>query len=372
MSGGIIGLVGLQGVGKSSALRVLQIFNMIKQGESYKEQHKESLPSHLVDTVLFKWRREPQLFTSLLNGTHELSADFSRVYKSKLVEVTKPSLQFLNRSVIDNPQTLNPEWAERQIGRKNMQVLRQTVWLELLRSKKTILIDTPDYSKTDRRLMAKDLMELYWMWDLLSRCETPDGKRKPNIVVAIQKEMFGGHFFFDKMQKIELQPLQPETMIEAYKRRFKNTDPFTSDALLTLARMSRGIFRRFLRYIMLTLNLWEEKQGVGRGLIGTETVREAVTMERLAEDMDLELTELFPKHSDLKSLAVRLLVLLEESGERKQSELADFLEVKPYELSRLLTKLEAAHYISRRRDGNDKIVSLFPIQDKADKTIAVM
>jgi hypothetical protein len=31
-----------------------------------------------------------------------------------------------------------------------------------------------------------------------------------NIVVAIQKEMFRDHFFFDKMDKIELEPLQPE------------------------------------------------------------------------------------------------------------------------------------------------------------------
>ena len=132
MSGGIIGLVGPQGVGKSSALRVLQIFNMIKQDDSYKKQHKESLPSHLLDTVLFKWRRQPQLLTSLLNGTHELSGNFSRLYKSKLVELTKPNLQFWNPSVIDNPETLNPEWAERQIGRKNVEILRQTAWLEML------------------------------------------------------------------------------------------------------------------------------------------------------------------------------------------------------------------------------------------------
>jgi len=65
------------------------------------------------------------------------------------------------------------------------------------------------------------------------------------------------------MQKIELRPLRPELMVEAYKRRFKNIDPFTEDALLTLARMSRGIFRLFLRYIMLTLDLWEEKQRAG-------------------------------------------------------------------------------------------------------------
>ena len=314
MSGAIIGLVGLQGVGKSNALRVLQIFNMINQDKSYKKEHKESLPSHLLDTVLFKWRREPQLFTSLLNGTHDLSSDFSRAYKSKLVELTKPSLQVWNRSVIDNPQTLNPEWAERQISRRKVQIVRQTVWLELLRSKKTILIDTPDYSKTDRRLMAKDLEELYWLWNTLSDWETPDKKPKPNIVVAIQKEMFGGHFFFDKMQKIELHPLQPETMVEAYKRRFKTTDPFTSDALLDSARMSRGVFRRFLRYIMLDARPLGRKQRVGTDRIETETVRTAVTVERLAEDMELELVDLFPKHSDLSSLAVKLLLLLQDAA----------------------------------------------------------
>jgi len=42
-------------------------------------------------------------------------------------------------------------------------------------------------------------------------------------------------------------------MVEAYRKRFKTIEPFAEDALLTLARVSRGIFRRFLRYITLTL-----------------------------------------------------------------------------------------------------------------------
>ena len=121
-----------------------------------------------------------------------------------------------------------------------------------------------------------------------------------------------------------------------------------------------------MRYIMLTLDLWEEKQRVGRDSIEAETVREAVTMEQLAEDMELELADLFPKHSDLRWLAVRLLLLLQERGERKQSELADSLEVEAYALSRLLTKLEASHYITRRRERNDKIVKLYPEKRDAD------
>jgi DNA-binding MarR family transcriptional regulator len=268
------------------------------------------------------------------------------------------------------PWAVQVDGEEKQLGKSRVESTRKSVWRDMLREKHSVFIDMPDYSKTDRRMMAKDLEEIFWLWQSVNRKYGFAGSTPtPNIVIAIQKEMFGGHFFFDKMQKVELHPLQPEMMVEAYKRRFKTTDPFTSDALLTLARMSRGIFRRYLRYIILTLDLWNEKR-VGRGRIETEIVREAVTMEQLAEDMELELADLFPKRSDLRWLAVRLLLLLQERGERKQSELADSLEVEAYALSRLLTKLEASHYITRRRAGNDKIVSISTVQDRADKAIA--
>ena len=80
-------------------------------------------------------------------------------------------------------------------------------------------------------------------------------------------------------------------MVEAYRKRFKAIEPFAEDALLTLARVSRGIFRRFLRYITLTLTRWETDR---KGSFDTQIVKEAVTVERLAEDMELELTELLP------------------------------------------------------------------------------
>jgi hypothetical protein len=44
------------------------------------------------------------------------------------------------------------------------------------------------------------------------------------------------HFFFDKMEKVELEPLRPEQMVEVYRRRFKAIEPFTEDAFFTLAR----------------------------------------------------------------------------------------------------------------------------------------
>ena len=171
----------------------------------------------------------------------------------------------------------------------------------------------------------------------------------------IQKEMFRDHFFFDKMEKVELEPLKPEQMVEAYRKRFKKAiEPFTEDALLTLARMSSGIFRRFLRYITLTLQHWEIDK---RRSIDTAIVKQAVTVERLAEDMELELAELFPKQSDLRLQAVRLLMYLEESGPKKQSELVEELGLEAYAMSRLLVKLGLHRHIIRRREGTDKLVS---------------
>jgi len=74
--------------------------------------------------------------------------------------------------------------------------------------------------------------------------------------------------------------------------------------------------------------------------------------------MELELAELFPKHSDLRLQAVRLLMRIQESGPTKQSELGEELGIERYAMSRLLTKLELHRYVTRDRAGTDKIVDL--------------
>jgi DNA-binding transcriptional ArsR family regulator len=176
-------------------------------------------------------------------------------------------------------------------------------------------------------------------------------------VFAVQREMSEGHFFLDKAERFELEPLRPERMVEVYVRRFEGSEPFDGEALLKLARMSRGIFRRFLRYIVLSLDLWEHTPEASE-VIDVGLVSRAVSVGRLVEDMELELCTLFPKNSDLRFLAVRLIMLLEQRGELKQSELEELLDVKDYALSRLLVKLEEARYVVRRREGNDKVVGL--------------
>jgi hypothetical protein len=385
ISGGIVGLVGFQGVGKSSALQAI-FRSPMEQADRGRGKDGEMGPGsrQKYRIVLFKWRRESELFRSLMNRSHEASESFLSVYLPELLKQSSISIpsaasrgNLLHRlSVLEHEAKSltsclaaqrDPEFyasgaayeetnrLERKFDKSTLKKLRETAWLRMLRQNEVILIDTPDYSKTDRRLMAKDLEGVYWLWNTLALSTT--SAIQPNIVLAIQKEMFRDHFFFDKMEKVELEPLRPAQMVEAYRKRFNSVNPFTEDALLSLARMSRGIFRRFLRYITLTLRDWDR---TGREApIDIVFVKQAVPTARLAEDMELELAELFPKHSDLRLLAVRLLMLLAESGERRQSELAELLEVEPYMLSRLLTKLETARYVIRRREGNDKIVSVY-------------
>jgi hypothetical protein len=73
--------------------------------------------------------------------------------------------------------------------------------------KRILLIDTPDYSKSETRLMAKDLDLIYWLWNTLARSsDVPH-----NLVLAIQKEMFRGHLFFDKMRIVESETSQTGT-----------------------------------------------------------------------------------------------------------------------------------------------------------------
>jgi uncharacterized membrane protein len=356
MEGCLIGLIGFQGVGKSSALLALKKAMLRIEFQERIKKNKPLIPDTFLEddgVALFKWRREPQLLESLAEGTHEISTYVNRDRAEMLLPMLKRNLP--SSEVPSHAEDVNVEWAEMQLGFTKSQIkeTRKTSWLRVLGWKKMILIDTPDYSKTDKRMMAKDLDDIYWLWNYLLNGIGV----KPNFVIAIQKEMFSGHFFFDKMMRIELKPLTPEQMLKAYKKRFKTTNPFTEEALLRLARMSRGIFRRFLRYIALTLDLWMSKTQP-KEHIESEIVKEAITTKRLAEDMELELSELFPKQSDLKHKAVQLLLDLSEHGPRNQIQLSEDLELNSYTTSRILSKLEQHNYIKRTRAGNDKIVNL--------------
>jgi len=87
-------------------------------------------------------------------------------------------------------------------------------------------------------------------------------------------------------------------------------------------------------------------------------VKEAVTIERLAVDMEVELTALFRNSSDQRKLAVKIMTVLQEHVEMKQNDLAKQLEIEPYAISRIITRLEDSKYVAHSHDGADKIIEV--------------
>jgi len=91
---------------------------------------------------------------------------------------------------------------------------------------------------------------------------------------------------------------------------------------------------------------------------GTSYIVQSGGVDNPPTESEAELAELFPKQSGLRLQAVRLLMHLEESGPRKQSELAEELGMEPYAMSRLLAKMELHRHIVRRRERTDKLAGL--------------
>src|SRR5208337_3498316 len=156
MRGGLIGLVGRQGVGKSSALIALA----------------DRLPGtmHLPkEKVLFKWRSPPQLydvFFDLGNPSHkEFLALYSRkladelprlrvhwreMYKQDRIEHFEANIEkYIERGGF-SLRLLKSEvdWAESVLGKRVVSKLRQEIWFLMVSWKFVVLIDTPDYPKT--------------------------------------------------------------------------------------------------------------------------------------------------------------------------------------------------------------------------------
>jgi predicted XRE-type DNA-binding protein len=168
------------------------------------------------------------------------------------------------------------------------------------------------------------------------------------ILVSIQKELFSGHFLFGKIDAVELEPLRPNQLVEAYKGFWQTSEPFTPDALLLLAQLSRGIFRRFMKYIQACIEkhvITEAKQE----RIDIELVNKTITFDQVVKDMDLELSDIF-KRSEQKLEAVKLLDFLRQNDEANQKQIAEGTGISEPTVSRLMQKLEAHRYVIRRRD----------------------
>jgi len=208
-----------------------------------------------------------------------------------------------------------------------------------------IFFDLPDYTTRSSRQMMKHLDDIGQLWHHFR-------DRDMVFLITAQKELFTGHYLLGKMSIIELTPLKPQELLEAYKKRFKTTEPFTEEALILTAELSRGVFRRFLKYIQLSLeeSLLTEKETVDKDLVS-----KTITLEQLAKDMDLELSGIL-KDQEKKLQAVKILNILREKGEINQKTIAQQLNLHEATLARLLDKLETQKYIKRTRGTKKELL----------------
>jgi hypothetical protein len=86
-----------------------------------------------------------------------------------------------------------------------------------------LLIDLPDYEAGGGGRMKRDLDGIGKLW-----YESRYGfrYRRRSMVVAVQKEMFGGHYLFGKGEVFELRPLTPDELVNFYFRKFSTVAPF--------------------------------------------------------------------------------------------------------------------------------------------------
>jgi hypothetical protein len=195
----------------------------------------------------------------------------------------------------------------------------------LLESQKVIMIDMPDYPRHDRRLIARDLDDIAGLWNRLMVSERA---KETSLVVFIQKETFSAadHFFYGKCDIIPLIPLTVKQLLDAYIIKWRSYAPFTEEALEYVAKMSRGVFRRFKRYTGLALETWiaERAQADFSGsLVDLEAVKKSVTNEEVMRDMDKELDGIFRKREQKEKALELIRVLSDMRSERERREAAD-------------------------------------------------
>ena len=376
----LIGVVGVQGVGKTATMRM--IWRTLVKGR-FDYDH----------VIAVKVPESGGLNTALKTALNPPDSDYSRL-EEMLGHVMAERLfhdSILQRRVRSRDRELAEKVENTTATFDDLDVLKlrnlipQRVVRELemealrrlLESQKVIMIDMPDYPRHDRRLIARDLDNIAGLWN---RLMVSAQAKETSLIVFIQKETFSAadHFFYGKCDIIPLMPLTLRQLLDAYIIKWRSYAPFTEEALQYIAKMSRGVFRRFKRYIGLALETWMTQGAQPETPVDLELVKKAVTDEEVMRDMDKELDGIFKK-SEQKQNALKLIERLTNSkayGDNlndatqivehamKQGDVSKMLDIGEMAASRLLRELEQHGYIKRFTrpcrifGGEEKIVQL--------------
>jgi hypothetical protein len=323
---GLLAITGLQGTGKTTGLRMLYT-RMIEDGK----------PSAFI-----KWTR------NWIEDFKIDDADFRDFYEEALKKDFDLLMDVKGRAYIGKQEDLTVEYMEGKVGKGRCKDLKRNAVMEYLRSMKFVFIDLPDYTKTDIRFMATDFDEIQELWHRL--LQRPDIQGDTTIVMTIQKELCQGrHFFLGKFDITELPLLTPQELMQIYKDKFKSsTAPFMEETLEILAKLSRGVFRRFQRYCGLTIQAFmaDDKEPP----ITADYAEKAIGDGVILEDMQLELYEKFPTDAQRK-LAIDILRMFikKKDLEISQKEIAEKLDTNEAAISRVVNALVYGKYLTRDR-----------------------
>jgi hypothetical protein len=323
---GLLAITGLQGTGKTTGLRMM-----------YTCMIEDDKPSAFI-----KWTR------NWIEDFKIDDADFRDFYEEVLKKDFDVLMDVRGRAYIGKPEDLTVDYMEGKVGKGRCKDLKRNAVMEYLRSMKFVFIDLPDYTKTDIRFMATDFDEIQELWHRL--LQRPDIPGDTTIVMTIQKELCQGrHFFLGKFDITELPLLTPQELMQIYKWKFnKSTAPFTEETLEILAKLARGVFRRFQRYCGLTIQAFmaDEKEPP----ITADYAEKAINDDVIFADMELELYERFPAESQRK-LAIEILSLLMKKKDvtMRQKEIAESLNKNEMAVSRVMDGLVYGKYVMRER-----------------------
>ena len=332
-NGNLIGMKGLQGTGKTTLLLALaQYLNSKNIKAKYIKWTRDWFKVEM-DAI----RTQKSYRRALNNRLSDIFYSYGTIHKkhSGLGKIPdRVDVKDTKRGKFDM------EDIEIMLGTRETKRIQTYVTLENLATYDVLLIDMPDYSKTDKRMMNGDIHEIQTLWHKM-RFELEN--YKTSFLVAIQKELFTGHFWFGKLLPITLEPLTAEDLVKAYKIYHKTPYPFNEDALFLLAKLARGVFRRFLRYIGLCF-----ERTSFRAPITMEDVNNAVSLEQQLEDMKLEFANIF-KTEDQKLRAIQILRFLIDKKELNQKQIAEALDLGDMAVSRIMSSLNVRGYIRRVR-----------------------
>lgn len=351
---GLIGIFGLQGSGKTRTLYELEarLWERINKEKEEKEY-----------VVLIKWTKNVindliknlpyfyDIFTKFANSylNEELEV-YGRAHKRHPKLGRVPTRDDLGRGLAD---LLFDYGYDKLIPKGKLRELKEQAVYSGFSRTRYVLIDMPDYTKSTAHRMNADIDGVQELWQ---KVQAENKRKEITFIIAFQKEMVmkHPHFFIGKLDIITLKPLRPEELIEAYKLHNKTIEPFTEDALRLIGELSRGIFRRFLKYIQITI----EKNLNTEMPLNVDHVNNAITEDLLIEDMELELSDIF-KAKDKKAQAVRVLNFLRQHGESNIKTIAKELDLSETITRKLVEKLRGYRYVhTRRGKGNEKLVSL--------------